>query len=136
MKEFNIEQFEPKNENRFVVNFPVTFNIKPWAIQKINLPKITSANGWENIKIEFLDTIQVSTAKSLFSLTKSYFSNEDNRSLFEFTIELIDPVGSLVETWVIYVSEILEINFGDLTYRNDDVITPVLIIKPSKCILY
>lgn len=134
MEKFNIEQYEPKFEHRFVVTFPEHHDIKSWAVQKINLPKITS-NGWGNIEIEFLDTIQKSTAKSLFKFPKSYFSNEENKILFKFTIELLDPVGASVEIWEISVAEILEINFGDLTYRNDDVITLKLIVKPFNCVL-
>jgi hypothetical protein len=68
-------------------------------------------------------------------ICKSYFSNEENKILFKFTIELLDPVGASVEIWEISVAEILEINFGDLTYRNDDVITLKLIVKPFNCVL-
>lgn len=63
-------QYEPKRNNRFVVEFPNELNIKQWLVQKIGKPKFTNGK-WENIKIDFIDPIGPSVSPTLFSLVNS-----------------------------------------------------------------
>lgn len=126
--------YEPKKNNRFLVEFPEQFDIKYWVVKKINNPKYTNGE-WENIKIEFNDPIDPSTSKGLYSIINFLKINYGNdNKIFEIKIKLLDPIGDEVEVWVIS-GAILTINFGELDYSDNNILQPYLIFKPLNCIL-
>ena len=135
MEKFKDMPFEPKRNNRFLVEFPKQFNIQQWSIQKINKPKFTGGN-WENIKIEFVDPIGPSTSQGLFQIVEFLKNNKnESKCLFEIKIKSLDPTGVEVEEWVVYIGEILTINFGELDYGDDKIQQPFLVAKPLNCLL-
>lgn len=134
-KDYKPVRFESKRNNRFLVNFPKEFNLESWAVQKINKPKFTDEK-WEDIKIEFIDPIVPSTSQSLFEIINFLKTNKnDNEILFEIKIISLDPTGIEIEEWIIYVGKVLTINFGELSYSDNGIQQPYLILKPLKCIL-
>jgi hypothetical protein len=136
MVDSNLTQYEPKRNNLFLVEFPKQFNLKSWTIQKINKPNYTN-NKWENIKIEFIDTIAApSASQSLFKIVEFLKTNEnDSKILFEIKINSLDPTGVAIDEWVVYVKNVPTINFGELDYSNDELQTPFLIVEPLNCVL-
>ncbi len=127
--------YEPKTNNRFLVEFPEQYNIPSWVIQKINKPKFTNGE-WENIRVEFIDLIKPSTSQSLFKIISFLKTNKnDNSTLFEINIKMLDSIGVEVEKWTIYVEKVLTINFGDLNYGDNQIQELYLIIKPLDCVL-
>jgi len=135
MENLKATQYEPKRNNRFLVEFPEQFNIEYWAVQKINKPKYTDG-VWEDIKIEFIDPIGPSTSQSLFGIVNFLKTNNSNdKKLFDVKIKSLDPTGVEVEEWVVEVEKVLTINFGELDYADDKIQQPYLILKPLNCIL-
>ena len=135
MENLKITQYEPKRNNRFLVELPEQFNVQQWSIQKINKPKFTDGK-WENIKIEFIDPIAPSTSQSLFKIVEFLKTNvNDSKTLFSIKIKSLDPTGVEIEEWVVNVEKVLTINFGELDYGDDKMQQPYLILKPLDCIL-
>jgi hypothetical protein len=126
--------YEPKFCNRYLVEFPEQFQFVQWSVRTVNKPKYTNG-GWENIKVEFNDPIGPSTSQSLYRVVE-YLINKKNlgdNSMFDIKIQSLDPTGVVIEEWIINIKEILTINFGDLDYKNSDILKPYLIIKPRYC---
>ena len=135
MEKLNVTQYEPKRNNRFLVEFPEQFNVQQWSIQKINKPKFSDGE-WENIKIEFVDPIAPSTSQSLFKIVEFLKTNvNDSKTLFDIKIKSLDPTGVEVEEWIVNVEKVLTISFGELDYGDDKIQQPYLILKPLDCIL-
>jgi hypothetical protein len=135
MEKLNVTQYEPKRNNRFLVEFPEQFNVQQWSIQKINKPKFSDGK-WENIKIEFIDPIAPSTSQSLFKIVEFLKTNvNDSKTLFDIKIKSLDPTGVEVEEWIVNVEKVLTISFGELDYGDDKIQQPYLILKPLDCIL-
>ena len=133
--QYEPKQYEPKRNNRFLVEFPEQFNVQQWGVQKINKPKFSDGK-WENIKIEFIDPIAPSTSQSLFKIVEFLKTNvNDSKTLFDVKIKSLDPTGVEVEEWVVNVEKVLTINFGELDYSDDKIQQPYLILKPLDCIL-
>ena len=128
-------QYEVKRNDRFSVEFPEQFNIQSWSVQKINKPKFTDGK-WENIRVDFIDSIVPSTSQCLFDVVNFIkTNNSDNKNLFEVRIKSLDPTGEVVEEWLICVENVLTINFGELDYGNHEFQKPFLILKPLNCVL-
>jgi len=135
MEKLIVTQFQPKRNDRFLVEFPKQFNIESWTVQKINKPKYTNG-GWEDIKIVFIDPIGPSTSQSLFGIVNFLKTNDNNdKKLFDVKIKSLDPTGVEVEEWVVGVEKVLTINFGELDYGDDNIQQPYLILKPLNCVL-
>jgi hypothetical protein len=135
MEKLKFTQYEPKRNNRFLVEFPEQFNVQLWSIKKINKPKFTDGK-WEDIKIEFVDPIAPSTSQSLFGIVNFLKTNNSNdKNLFDVKIKSLDPTGVEVEEWVVNVEKVLTINFGELDYGDDKIQQPYLILKPLNCVL-
>jgi hypothetical protein len=135
MEKLKFTQYEPKRNNRFLVEFPEQFNVQLWSIKKINKPKFTDGK-WENIKVEFIDPIAPSTSQSLFKIVDFLKINvNDSKILFNIKIKSLDPTGVGAEEWVIDVEKVLTINFGELDYGDDKMQQPYLILKPLNCVL-
>jgi hypothetical protein len=140
IKPFN---YEPKKINRFVVNFPKEFEIESWMVQKINKPRFEK-NGWQDIEIDFIDTIAPSTSQKLFKLislkNNKKFQFVDlfkkyKKPMFEFTISAIDPTGVEVEKWIIFVNAVVYVDFSEFNYDDDNITQLKMILKPLDCVL-
>lgn len=130
-----IVQYEPKRNNRFIVEFPEIFGIEKNSITKVNKPKFTD-NKWEDIRVDFVDLIGPSTSQSLYKIIDFINKNDDdNKKLFGFIIASLDPTGMVVETWRIDVEKVLTINFGELDYSDTETQKPYLIVRPLNCVL-
>jgi len=135
MENFKVTQYEPKTNNRFLVEFPEQFNVHQLTVQKINKPKFTDGK-WENIKIEFIDPIVPSTSQSLFKIVEFLKTDVNNsKTLFVFRIKALDAIGVEIEEWVVDVEKVLTINFGEFDYSDDKIQQPHIILKPLNCVL-
>jgi hypothetical protein len=128
--------YEPKRPNRFMLLFPDEFEIPHQVVKTTVRPSVTFNNGrveWEDIEIIFRDPIGPSMAERMHELFLRVGSSYTNRE-FEYRIQLLGPVGDLVEEWVIrgFVSRI---DFGELDYSSDELMDIKLTIRPTSCIL-
>jgi hypothetical protein len=146
----DIKSCEPKKENRWVITFPEDFQLPPWVVKKTERPS-WSSNGYhlipKPIEIVFLDPIGPSTAQALWSVLIGLtdintVTSDKKRELqmkfhkyvngFDYTIEMLDPVGIVVEQWKITGCNITNINFGSLDYSSDDLAKCILTISFKK----
>jgi hypothetical protein len=115
--------YELKLANRFIVKFPKEFDIQEWLIQSIETPKYIDGN-WSNITIKFIDVIGKSSSIKIYNslITKKI----DN---FKIILEYLDPTGVVVSSADIFVEKVLSIDFDDLSYNDDKVVQPTIILK-------
>mgnify|MGYP006935469704 CR=1 FL=1 len=128
--------YEPKKTNRFFIKFPEYFNLSEWVCHSASRPTlryIGEENGekkytWDNLIVKMYDPIVMSTTKSLMDLVnKNKLSDK-----FDLTIEMLDPIGSVIEKWLLSDCEILSIDFGILSYNIDKPVLNTLFIKINK----
>jgi hypothetical protein len=112
-----IPAFEPKLNNRFIVNFPEELDIPSWCVSKITKPEYTYQ--WSPMTIVFRDPIAPSISQRIYNILESNIKGLPNQ-LKEFNITSVDPTGVEVENWLITVDEILYVNFGVLDYSDDN----------------
>ena len=110
------EPFEPKKQNRFLVNFK-NIDIPSFVVYKATRPKIVNG-GWGNMSFEMCDPIVPSTTKVLYDFYNPSNSLEDLSRLLNLEITILDPTGYEVEKWDIQ-GKILEIDFGVLDWSSD-----------------
>jgi hypothetical protein len=128
--------YEPKRSNRFILLFPDDFNIPPHVVSTTVRPSAHFVNGrieWQDIEIVLRDPITPSMSEiinELFLRTGSQYTNRD----FEYRIQMLGPVGDVVEDWVIN-GFITSIDFGNLDYTSDELMEITLTLRPNYCTL-
>ena len=124
MKE-NIYSFENKKSNRYIVNLPEEFKIKPHFIFEAQRPKLVrkydnSPFRVDDITLKIYDPIGPSTSQAIMGLFKP---DETGKILinntFDFSIELLEPTGVVIEKWLLTDCNITLIDFGPLTYNDE-----------------
>jgi hypothetical protein len=133
MAELHPIEYESHKKNRFVVILPEIFAIQSFLIQKINKPKMLHG-VWQDFHIEFFDIVADSVSPKLIEML-NYCNVNRNNPLFTMILVGIDPVGLEIERWVVPVSEIVSVDFGEYDYGNADAQTVKVILRPSSCIL-
>jgi len=129
-----ITQLEPQIINRFLIEFPEEFNIKSWHVLRVNKPKFTDGK-WENIKFIFNEPIGSSASIGLISIINYLNINKNKNLKFEIKLQSLDPVGLVIEEWIIKVKNVLTIDFGELDYEDNGFQYPNLVVEPLDCIL-
>jgi hypothetical protein len=122
--------YEPKRNNIFLLNFQ---DIDEWRVRSITKPKYSER--WEDITIELYDPIGPSTSQQLFNNLPKKRGVFTRGPLFSFNIKSLDPTGVIIEDWLINVKRVKLIDFGNLSYDNDDIQTVKIIIEPLDCVL-
>ena len=149
--------YEPKKENRFILKFPEEFEIPYWVVSATERPKFTT-NGYhlipEQLKIILNDPIGPSTTSKIWEILVGLTDIEPGEQItpelkvelqtkfqkfnsgFDYTLNMLDPVGQTVEKWVIKNAKLVKIDFGPLDYGNSDgVCTVTLSVQPEKATL-
>ena len=128
--------YEPKRLNRFLLKFPDDFEIPEYFVSTTFRHSATLNNGiveWSDIEITLRNPIGPSMAERMNELFLRVGSPYTNRE-FEYRIQLLGPVGDLVEEWVIR-GFVTQIDFGQLDYSSDELMDIKLTIRPTTCIL-
>ena len=129
---------ELKRKNRWLVHFPEHFKIEPWCVSKTQRPSVKIVEKrflgirmgttveWGNINFEFIDPINPSVSESLHALMEAELTE-----VFDYKLEMLDPTGVVVETWIITDCEIISIDLGTLFYESKDVAKCTMVVKPG-----
>lgn len=145
------KQYEPKRNHRWVLIFDEneedilgsTTHIKPsdniiqsWFLKETCRPSYTTKyisifgfniklrSKWDNIKMVLLDPIGPSAAQAVWKLLKS-------KENFDYKLQMLDPTGVPVEEWDIKGCELISVDFGSLSYDNDEIANITLVVKPK-----
>jgi hypothetical protein len=130
---FNLQPFEPMRENRYLVTFPVEFQINNTFVKSTSRPSIQVHNErviWNDIEFKFYNPISPSIQQSLFN----FLNNNINFNEHEIKLQMLDPVGEIVSEWIVY-GFIKEINFGELDYSSDNPTELTMKIGVNRAIL-
>ena len=131
--------FEPKLKNRFIMNID---GINAYLIKAINRPSLESdevvlehmnvtryikgKSRWQPIDITLYDPIVPSAAQGVMEwvrLSHESVTGRDGYADFykkEVTLNMLGPVGDIVEEWVLKGTYIQSANFGDLAFDSSD----------------
>ena len=131
--------YEPKKTNRFGIKFPEHFNLSEWICFEMSRPTLTfigQDNGkiiydWNDLVLKLYDPIAPSTTQSLMDLIHKNKINDK----FNLLIEMYDPTGVVVEKWALSDCEFSLIDFGTLSYHQDEPVVCTLVIKLNKVVL-
>lgn len=135
-----ISPCEPKRKNRWLVKFPKEMGISTYMVQSTNRPNLEIINkkffnytyktklNWEEISFILVDPISPSSTQGMFNWIKKYKNKK-----FNYTLEILDPTGVVVECWLIKDCVIKSINYGDLSYKKDGITLLNLKVKPKTC---
>lgn len=122
--------FEFKSKSRFIAKFKDSSGefLPSFVIQSIDRPRFTQDTRgkimWFPLDVKLYDPIVPSTAQSLFT----HISKNER---FNITIELLGPVGDVVEKWEIANAHISNVNFGTLRWSSTGENTKFKIEQPN-----
>lgn len=149
--------FEPKRESRFSITLPPEFELPTFVTFYCDRPSLRlnedGTHDWLPITFKFYDPIGPSTTQRLwdlviglsdFNITEVYkvphggrYSDLKDKFAkfkdgFDFQLELLDPVGDIVESWDILGCKIKYFDFGKLDVRSESVVTPSISVTPKR----
>lgn len=130
--------YEPKRQNRFLVNMPEEFGIQQWVIRSASRPSTRFIrNGLDDCVIEYepmvlvcLDPIGPSVAQRLNIILR-----ERPGEPFDFSIEMLDPTGVVIEQWLFSECYFESMDFGSLDMSSDKNVTCTVTIRIGNMIL-
>ena len=122
--------YEPMKKNRWLVKFSEPFSeIQMWWINKASRPTYTlESKSWDNMVISLVDPIGQSTSKIILDAIRE-LGKDSSKSNIKFALEMLDPTGVMVETWVIE-GDLILVDFGELSYDLDESCEIKLHISP------
>lgn len=147
--------FEPKTKNRFIMyindipaflikmaNRP-SINFEKITIDHINLKRQLQGKGeWQDITISLYDPIVPSAAQAVMEWVRlGHESLTGRRGYADFykkdlILNMLGPVGDVVEQWAIKGALIVSATFGDLDWASGaDIAMVELVIAMDMCIL-
>jgi hypothetical protein len=144
-----VGRYELKRMNRFLITFPEHFNIPQWVTFEASRPsarlitkdilgvKLFKKLVWDDMIIKMNDPIGPSTSQSIMDLIhKSLYEKKQLiKDKFNLKLEMLDPVGHVVEKWALSNCEFKSIDFGELSCQIDDPVVCSLVIKLGDVVL-
>ena len=147
-------KFEPKRNYRWVLAIE---GIDAFLIAKANRPTITLTdkkidfiNSYRRVsgKLEFgdlsvtiHDPIAPSGAQQVMEWIRTHYESVSGRAGYadfykrDIQLNMLDPIGTVVELWDIKGCLLTNINFQTLDYNSDDVQMIDMTIKFDNCVL-
>ena len=146
--------FEPKLQNRFIVNIDgiPAYTIKAAGrpqlefdevlLEHMNLTRYIKGKGkWQPIDITLYDPIVPSAAQAVMEwirLSHESVTGRDGYSDFykkDVTFNVLGPVGDVVEEWTLKGTYIQTANFGELDFGNSEPVEIVLTLRYDIAVL-
>jgi hypothetical protein len=149
--------YEPKKQNRFIVRFPSSLGINEWFVTTAARPKITIGEveipflntstyvagrfNWESIDVTFKDPIGPSASQALIEWVRLHAESVTGRMGYaagykkDIELEMLDPVGVVVEKWILQGTFLTNVDFGSLDYSSEDIAEITATLRPDRCIL-
>lgn len=116
-----VEAYLIKAANRPQINFEVV------TLDHINVKRKLQGKGeWQDMTITLYDPIVPSGAQQVMEWVRlGHESITGRKGYSEFykktiTIQMLGPVGDVVETWTLYGAFPLQVNFGELDMTSND----------------
>lgn len=149
--------YEPLKQNRFILRFPSSLGINEWFVISSSRPKITIGSveipflntstfvagrfTWDSIDVTFKDPIGPSASQALMEWVRLHAESVTGRMGYaagykkDVELELLDPVGVVVQKWILQGVFITNADFGTLDYSSEDIAEITITLQPDRCIL-
>ena len=146
--------FEPKLKNRYILQVE---GIPAYTIKTANRPQITfdevelnhmnvtryvkGKGKWQTLQFTMYDPIVPSAAQSVMEwvrLSHESVTGRDGYSEFykkDITVNVLGPVGDIVEEWTLKGSWIQDATFGDLDFSSSDPVEITVTLRYDYAIL-
>lgn len=131
-----IDAFTAKTATRPQVTFDETI------IDYINTKRYLAGKAVPApLNITLHDPIVPSSAQKVMEWVRTCYEMTSGRAGYatmykkDFNLRLLDPVGAIIEDWLIEGAWIQDVNFGDLDYSVSDPVETALIIRFDSVIL-
>jgi len=145
--------FEPVMKNRFVlyidgvpsylikkVNRP-TFTQEAKVIDHINLQRyVKGKSKWGTIQMELYEAIVPSASQAVMEWVRLHHESVTGRDGYlefykkDLTLSVLGPLGDKVQEWLIKGAQITEVNFGEMDWATDEILTFTLTVQPDFCV--
>lgn len=109
---------EPRKKNQYLVSIE-GLDVEPYLYQYIKKPSIKE-HGWTEMEIHMINTVESNLTEKINKLLKrkkGFLAGKDWSLMV--TIDELDSTGKVVET-TLYSTWIREVDFGELSYGNDE----------------
>lgn len=153
-QELFFKSFEPKMQNRFILfadGLPAyvvkgiarpTITQESRVLNHINVQRYVKGRSvWGTMQMTLFDPIVPSAAQSIMEWVRLHHESVTGRDGYadfykkDLTLNVLGPVGDKVEEWIIKGALVTEVNFGELNFDEDQVLTFTVTIQPDYCIL-
>ena len=146
--------YEPKLQNRFIVQID---GVPAYTIKSSNRPNIDfeevelrhmnvkrfvkGVGEWQQLEMTLYDPIVPSAAQAIMEwvrLSHESVTGRDGYSDFykkDVTIQVLGPVGDIVEEWTLKGTWIQNATFGDLAFDSNDPVEITLTLRYDYAIL-
>jgi len=153
-QELFFKAFEPKMQNRFIMNMD---GVPAYVIKGMQRPRLTQEaralnhinvqryvkgrSIWGALQMTLHDPIVPSAAQSVMEWVRLHHESVTGRDGYtdfykkDLTFNVLGPVGDKVEEWILKGTQITEVNFGDMNWDEDQPMNITLTVQPDYCIL-
>ena len=153
-QELFFKAFEPKMANRFILyadglpSYVVKGVTRPTMTQEakqlnhINVQRFVKGRSvWGSISMTLFDPIVPSSAQSVMEWVRLHHESVTGRDGYadfykkDLTINVLGPVGDKVEEWILKGCLVTTVDFGAMSFDNDDPMEVQVTVQPDLCIL-
>lgn len=146
--------FEPKTQNRYIMTLD---GVPSYLIKKADRPKLSQEKKkidhinlqryvkgksvWDELNVEVYDAIVPSGAQAIMEWVRLHHESVTGRDGYaefykkDVIISVLGPVGDKVEEWILKGCQITKVDFGELAWEKDDMLSITMTIQPDFCIL-
>jgi len=144
------QPYEPKLKNRFIMELGDT-GIPAWTIKTAQRPQITfdevvlehmnitkyvkGKGRWQTLQITLYDPLVPSAASAVVDWVRDHHESSTGRDAYQHmykksvTIQVLGPVGDIMEKWTLKGAFIQDATFGDLDFSSSDPVEITLTLR-------
>ena len=149
--------YEPLRKNRFLFRFPSDLGIMEWTVESGKRPSINQGATeiqflntstwvlgrytWQEMQMTFRDPIGPSTSQAVMEWVRLTSESVTGRQGYaagykrDVELEMLDPTGVVVSKWILKNVMIVDADFGDLDYSQDDLAEITMTLRFDYAIL-
>ena len=153
-QELFFKAFEPKMANRFIL---YADGLPAYVIKGVARPTVTQdakvlnhinvqryvkgRTVWGAMQMPLFDPIVPSSAQSVMEWVRLHHESVTGRDGYadfykkDLTINVLGPVGDKVEEWILKGCLVTTVDFGAMSFDNDDPMEVQVTVQPDLCIL-
>jgi len=149
--------YEPLRKNRWLLRFPADLGIQEWWLSSASRPSIKQSEKeipflntstwvvgrytWDSIQVKLRDPIGPSASQAVMEWVRLHSESATGRQGYaagykrDVELEMLDPTGVVVSKWILKNVMIVDAQFGDLDYSQDDIAEITMTLRFDYAIL-